>query len=102
MPCARPGQREKPVERSARGGGEFGQLAGEVAGEIDSMAFFLAKLGVTEAETGRGVRDGKAATGGAILAVKRSRTDFGGIGIHVSSILGRVGIHPGCFRKSGK
>ena len=33
-----------------RGGGEFGQLAGEVAGEIGSMAFFLAKLGVPEAE----------------------------------------------------
>jgi hypothetical protein len=40
--------RKESVE--VRGGGEFGELAGEVAGEIGGMAFFLAQLGMPEAE----------------------------------------------------
>jgi len=36
-------------------------LTGEVVGEIDGMAFFLAKLGVAETEMRFRVPDGKAA-----------------------------------------
>src|SRR2546430_12540153 len=38
----------------------FGQLAGEVAGEIGRMAFFLAQLGMAEAEMRVRVQDARS------------------------------------------
>jgi len=56
-------EQEQPRKETVdiRGEGEFGELAGEVAGEIFGMAFFLAKLGMAEAEMGFRVQDAKAA-----------------------------------------
>ena len=63
--------RKESVE--VRGGGEFGQLAGEVAGEIGSMAFFLAQLGMPEAEMRFWVQDAQAAatTGDGTMMAER-------------------------------
>src|SRR6266849_7744956 len=66
-------EEEQPRKETVdvRGGGEFGQLAGEVAGEIFGMALFLAKLGMAEAEMRFRVQDAKAAAtarGGAVTA----------------------------------
>jgi hypothetical protein len=74
----------------ARGGLKFFGLAGKGGGEIGEFAVLLLADGVTEAETGSGVTDGKAATAatrGAMLTMKMkwSRADFGDFGIHVGS-----------------
>ena len=57
-------EKEEPREETVdvRGGGEFGELAGEVAGEIIRAALFAAKLGMAETEMRFRVEDAKAAT----------------------------------------
>jgi hypothetical protein len=61
----------------AHGGLKFFGLAGKGCGEIGEFAVLLLADGVTEAETGSGVSDGKAATaatGGAMLTMKMKRS----------------------------
>ncbi|HEV1993967.1 MAG TPA: hypothetical protein VGR03_06535 [Candidatus Acidoferrum sp.] len=56
-------EKEEPRKKTVdvRGGGEFGELASEVAGEIVGVAFFPAKLGVAETKMRFRVEDAKAA-----------------------------------------
>jgi hypothetical protein len=63
-------KQESRKERvDVRGAGEFAQLAGEVAG----MAFFLAQLGMPEAEMRFRIQDTKAAatTGDGTMTAER-------------------------------
>ncbi len=69
-----PVQFSQGIVDARRGLKVFG-LAGKSCGEIGEFAVPPLEDGVTEAETGSGVRDGKAATattGGAMLAMKRT------------------------------
>jgi hypothetical protein len=67
-------KQESRKERvDVRGAGEFAQLGGEVAGEIGGMAFFLAQLGMPEAEMRFRIQDTKAAatTGDGTMTAER-------------------------------
>jgi hypothetical protein len=88
----------------AGGGLEAVGLAGEDGGEAGVVLGLVVAEGVAEAEAGVRVGDGEAAVpafGRAVVAVgcgAEIRIFFR----HVSSLLGRVWVHPGCFCKSGK
>jgi len=96
-------------------GAEFLGVADEGCGQVGLVEVLPVLSGVFGAEAGVGVGDGQTAealAGKTMLAMKlnRSSGDASGFVIHGSSfpaepacsILGRVGIHPGCFRMSGK
>src|SRR6266404_6499832 len=94
---------------------EFLGVSDEGGSKVGLVEVFLVLGGVFGAEAGLGVGDGQTAealAGKTMLTMKLNRgsDDAGGSIIQGSSfpaeparsILGRVGIHPGCFRMSGK
>jgi hypothetical protein len=96
-------------------GAEFLGVSDEGGSKVGLVEVFLVLGGVFGAEARLGVGDGQTAeslAGKTMLTMKLNRGsgDAGGFVIHGSSfpaeparsILGRVGIHPGCFRMSGK
>jgi hypothetical protein len=88
----------------ACGGLEAVGVAGEDGGKLRVVLGLVMAEGVAEAEAGVGVGDGEAtvpALGRAVVAMGGG-AEIGVIFCHVSSILGRVWVHPGCFCKSGK
>jgi len=88
------------------GGSKFLRVTNEFGGKVGAIALFLQSSGMPGTKAGHGVGDGhaaKAAAGGrAVLAMEQGGARDRGFGIHGSSFLGRIGVHPGSFRKSGK
>jgi hypothetical protein len=88
------------------GGSKFLSVTDEGGGEIGAIALFPQSGGVFEAEAGLRVGDGHAAKapagGRAVLAMEQAGARDRGFEIHGSSFVGRIGVHPGSFRKSGK